>query len=72
MTYDVEKIENPESTVHYKFTTYKTVKDKNGNDVEVVDRTTQYTLSDLEGRKAQAQSKVDEYQEMIDSINNLE
>lgn len=72
MNYDVEKIENPESAVHYKFTTYKTVKDKNGNDVEVVDRTTQYTLSDLEGRKAKAQAKVDEYQEMIDSINNLE
>jgi len=74
MTFEIEKVEKikqPESEIHYKFTTYKTVTTKAGSEVEVKDREQQYTLTDLENRKDRLQEQVDEWQEKIDAIKNL-
>lgn len=71
MTYDIKKVEEPESSTHYKFTFYKTVEDKQGNEVEIKDSETQYTLKDLESRKDSAQEQVNKWQSLIDDINKM-
>jgi len=71
MTYEVVQVDTPEQVTHYKFTTYKTVEGRSGNKVEIKDSERQYTLEDLNNRKDKAQAQVDEWESMIESINNL-
>lgn len=54
--------------VQYKFTTYKTVSDINGTEVQIVDTTETRTTADLESEVTQLNSQVTAVQARITAV----
>lgn len=55
----------------YKFPVYKTVKARDGNDVEILDREDVHTLGNLEEQKKVYQDMILVIDAKIEAINNL-
>lgn len=73
MSFEIEVIsaEQEIPVKRYKFITYKTVMDKNGNSVEIEDRVETYSLEDLNAQLESVNVRVAAIQEKIDAINAL-
>ena len=74
MSYKIEKLSEAvaqEQPATYVVTTYKNAVDKEGNTVEVVDRTNRITKEQLESEKSNLQSKIDAIAEQIIIIDDL-
>lgn len=70
MVFKIEKIDNGvEADVYYILTKYKTVKDVNGVDVDIVDSVQNITIQELLDKKSQLEASLIEVQLYIDEIN---
>lgn len=69
---EVKKIENqPVQSDQYVFTLYKIVKDKSGNDVEIVDREEVTSLASLIKQKDSLTASLETVQTKLDAIAEL-
>ena len=70
--YTVEKAQPvPTDPQQYIFTYTKTVKDVNGKDVIIPDRTENVTLEQLESQIASYQAQIDEIRAKIDAMTKI-
>lgn len=66
---DIEKIEG--MTSEYRFKCYKTVKDRHGNDVEVLGSEETTTLKNLQTERQVYVDTINVIDSKIEAINNL-
>ena len=71
MTFEISLVDDNSESQRYMIKNYDVTKDKNDNDVEILNCTEIVTLANLEKNKSLLQAQLDIVQEKIDAINAL-